>query len=113
MARTVNWSTSGNQSERKGETMEISNLIKEKSVVFNFKAEPGKDVFVGGTFNKWNPRETKLEEKEGGVYTASLQLPLGRHEYRFIVDDVWYTDPENPETAPNPFGSMNSLVTVE
>jgi 1,4-alpha-glucan branching enzyme len=93
--------------------MEITSVIEEKRVEFKFQTEPGKDVFVAGTFNNWNPQQIKLEEQESGVYTAALQLPLGRHEYKFIVDDVWRVDPGNPETAPNSFGSMNSVVTVE
>jgi 1,4-alpha-glucan branching enzyme len=92
--------------------MEQSSSIEEKRVEFRFQTKPGKDVFIAGAFNNWNPRETKLEEKESGVYTAALQLTV-RHEYKFVVDDVWHIDPENPETAPNPFGSMNSAITVD
>jgi 1,4-alpha-glucan branching enzyme len=93
--------------------MEKPSVIEKKRVEFRFQTEPGKDVFIAGAFNNWNPRETKLEEKETGVYTVALQLSVGRHEYKFVVDDVWHIDPENPETAPNPFGSMNSVVTVD
>jgi len=29
-----------------------------------------------------------------------------------VVDDQWMVDPLAPETAPNPFGGANSVLTV-
>ena len=55
----------------------------------------------------------KLEDNGAGEYTAVLQLPAGRHEYKFVVDDVWTNDPQNPETVPNDCGSMNNVLIVE
>jgi 1,4-alpha-glucan branching enzyme len=92
--------------------MKKSNRRAEKNVTFQFITDPGKDVFIAGTFNAWQPGKTRLTENSAGEYSVTLQLPGGRHEYKFVVDDVWHTDPLNPETIPNDCGSMNSVIVV-
>jgi 1,4-alpha-glucan branching enzyme len=81
-------------------------------VEFRLRAEPGKDIFIGGSFNNWSPTTMKLEDKGTGLYTVTLHLPAGRHEYKFVVNDVWQVDPENSEKLQNGFGEMNSVITV-
>jgi len=86
----------------------------KKSVKFQVKADSGKAVFVAGSFNSWNGEESKLKEKaKTGVYSISLKLDKGRHEYKFIIDGVWCVDPECAEWVPNNHGSLNSVVTVD
>lgn len=91
--------------------MAQSSLAGMKRLKFEIKADPGSDVFVAGTFNGWNPKKHKLTLKRG-VYTTSVLLSKGRHEYKFIINDVWSVDPECPEWVPNEYGSLNSVVTV-
>lgn len=85
---------------------------KKKSVEFRLQAEPGKNIFLAGTFNNWNPIRMKQKDQEEGLYAITLHLPPGSHEYKFVVDDVWQIDFKNPETVQNDFGSMNSVVTL-
>lgn len=41
-----------------------------------------------------------------------VELPPGRHEYKFLVDGKdWWNDPDAPKT-PNLWGSENSYVDV-
>jgi 1,4-alpha-glucan branching enzyme len=82
-----------------------------KKVRFETRAEPGSKVFVAGTFNNWDPGKDELKEKDD-LYSASLLLPVGRHEYKFVVDGNWHIDPNCPEWVPNEVGSLNSVVTV-
>ena len=84
----------------------------KKRVTFEVRAEPGKKVFVAGTFNNWHSKQKRLKEK-GGVYAVSLLLPKGKYEYKFIIDDVWVCDPECPEWIPDGLGSLNSVLMVE
>lgn len=83
-----------------------------KRVKFEFEAEPGSEVCIAGTFNNWDAKKNKLQEK-GGQYSAMLMLPKGRYEYKFVVNGVWCVDPKCPEWAPNNFGSLNSVITIE
>lgn len=86
----------------------------KKRVKFQLRTDPGKKVFVAGTFNDWNPEKTPLNDLDTpGVYTVTLLVQKGRHEYKFIVDGVWLIDPECPEWVPNNHGSLNSVLTVE
>ena len=68
-----------------------------KWVTFECHADPGAEVFVGGTFNKWKPsRFDKLRErKQEGTYRTLLKLHKGRHEYNFRVNGAWLSDPED------------------
>lgn len=47
-----------------------------------------------------------------GRWLKELALPPGAHEYRLVVDGEWMADPRGNETAPNPFGGLNSVLTV-
>jgi 1,4-alpha-glucan branching enzyme len=71
------------------------------------------DVCVAGSFNDWQPQATPLVPLGNGKWAKELTLPYGRYEYRFIVDGAWITDPNAKELTPNPFGSENSVLTVE
>ena len=83
-----------------------------KRIKFSMKADPSSRVSVAGSFNEWNPEKHKLT-CTNGVFTASILLPPGKHEYKFVVNDVWCVDPECADWAPNGLGSLNSVVTVE
>jgi 5'-AMP-activated protein kinase regulatory beta subunit len=82
-----------------------------KRVKFTTEAKDGSKVFVAGTFNEWNPTKNQLRMKDG-VYTTSLLVPSGRHEYKFIIDGTWCLDPKCQEWTPNDMGSLNSVLIV-
>ena len=82
---------------------------KRVSVAFNYS--PDSQVFVAGTFNEWNPSAKRLSCKDG-VHKATMLVPKGRHEYKFVVDGTWHMDPDCDEWVPNPHGSFNSVLTV-
>ncbi|HOP46333.1 MAG TPA: hypothetical protein PK874_01615 [Desulfobacteraceae bacterium] len=88
-----------------------SSIAGKKRIKFQIQAEEGNEVFVAGTFNGWSPRKNRLQFKDN-LYTANIFLPKGRHEYKFIVNDIWCIDPECPEWVSNSFGSLNSVITV-
>jgi hypothetical protein len=55
------------------------------------------EVFLSGNFNSWNPKEIKMYKANGG-WQIDYQLAPGNYEYKFLVDDIWTTDPSNPFT---------------
>ena len=83
----------------------------KRRVRFSIEATEGASVYIAGSFNAWNPRKNKLVYKDG-AYAATVMLPRARHEYKFIVDNVWCIDPNCTEWAPNGLGSLNSVVVV-
>lgn len=69
-------------------------------------------VYLAGTFNQWHPTATPMQPAGDGRWTAELELAPGVYEYRFIVDGVWLHDPAAETNVPNPFGGLNSVLTV-
>lgn len=91
--------------------MATPSLAGKKRVKFQIQSEEGSEVCVAGSFNGWNPAKNKMTCDEG-MFSTSILLPKGRHEYKFVVNGVWCVDPECSEWAPNGLGSLNSVVTV-
>src|SRR2546425_1031561 len=70
-------------------------------------------VAIAGTFNQWD-REATLLAPAGttGVWTTTLALAPGQHQYAFVVDgERWVTDPAAP-AVDDGFGRRNSVVAV-
>jgi 1,4-alpha-glucan branching enzyme len=86
---------------------------KAKKVRFQLTTEPGNEVCVAGSFNNWDMKANPLKNNpQSGVYSTTLTLPAGRHEYKFVVNGKWCLDPNCPEAASNPYGSLNSVINV-
>ncbi len=45
-------------------------------------------------------------------WKATVALPPGRYEYRFVVDGQWISDPNAKESVGNSFGSTNAVVVI-
>ncbi len=82
-------------------------------VRFIFYAPGAHTVSVAGTFNQWDPAAAPLVPSTSpGVWTTTVALPLGQHQYAFLVDGVrWVTDPGAP-TVDDGFGQRNSVVAI-
>jgi len=94
--------------------MKTTKKTARKRVNLELTGKPGSDVFVAGSFNDWDPTAKPLKRVDGdGQYRATLMLPKGRHEYKFVVDGVWSADPKNAEWVANGQGSPNSVLIVQ
>jgi thiol-disulfide isomerase/thioredoxin len=71
-------------------------------------AHAPKSVFLAGSFNGWKKDQAPMSGPDkDGFYTASLDLPAGRHEYKFFVDGKkWRVDPGNPIQTGKRNGSL-------
>jgi 1,4-alpha-glucan branching enzyme len=77
------------------------------------KTEPDAEyVLLAGDFTDWRQRAIRMEWGNGGVWTTTVKLPLGAHNYLFIVDGEWCEDPECPVRVPNPLGGHNMVRQV-
>lgn len=77
-------------------------------------AAPGaRTVTLVGDFNAWAKEATPLATAAApGVWTVSVPLSPGRHEYAFIVDgERWVVDPL-AAVVTDDFGTESSVVTV-
>ena len=89
----------------------VSKGTAKGSVCFGIKpARPAKKVLLAGSFNAWKP--VACRRQKDGAYSLSVDLRPGTYEYKFIVDEEWVIDPENPTWAMNVFGTFNSVANV-
>jgi 1,4-alpha-glucan branching enzyme len=83
-----------------------------KNQKFRLEAPAAKKVLLVGDFTNWREGAIPMQKGDDGVWTASVGLPLGTHNYLFIVDGEWRDDPECPLRVPNPYGSQNMVLQV-
>ena len=90
----------------------ITNNGGPQRVHFEFTAAEAESVCTAGTFNEWQPKATPMVALGGGRWAKDLMLAPGSYEYCFVVDSEWMPDPLAGETAPNPYGGVNSVRQV-
>lgn len=76
--------------------------VKKTASGYEFAYEdPGASkVSLAGLFNNWNMEATPMTQDDKGVWRVTIQLPPGKHEYKFVVNGAnWVTDPDNPVVA--------------
>lgn len=76
--------------------------------------DPGaKRVELVGDFNEWAKGTTQLTHSGApGVWTVSVPLSPGRHEYAFIINGSrWVADPFAPKSSDD-FGTESSVIRV-
>jgi len=81
-------------------------------VSFFCEAKEAERVFLVGDFNQWNPTATPMNRMADGRWMASLELPHGHHEYRFLVDDKPQLDPKASGVTHNEHNEPVSLIAV-
>jgi 1,4-alpha-glucan branching enzyme len=86
--------------------------LEEQGVELTCYAPGARTVQVAGSFNDWRPEANPLGHQGSDEWSATLSLPSGQYEYRFVVDGVWTDDPRAMQWAANPYGGVNSVLTV-
>ncbi len=69
-------------------------------------------VVLAGSFNDWNEESMTMTHMDG-KWLYTLDLPGGKHHYKFIVDGKWMTDPQNPVKEYDYKGNINSVKMVQ
>jgi len=70
-------------------------------------------ISVVGDFNDWDPAATVLQPGPGGVHTATVRLPVGRHRFRYVTDrGDWFGDETAHGHEYNEFGQRNCLLDL-
>lgn len=86
--------------------------VASKKIEFKIAAPSAKRVAIAGDFNQWKPDALTAKKDKNGIWKASATIPTGTHEYKFIVDGSWITDPICSHKRSNVFGSENSILEV-
>jgi len=69
----------------------------------------GQNVYLTGTFNNWSAKIPL--NKSTNDFSTVLNLPIGTHRFKFIVDDVWKCSDDLP-TASDIDGNLINYVEV-
>jgi len=71
-------------------------------------------IAVCGEFNGWNPMAHHMKRQKDGRFTVTLSLPVGQsYRFRYLLDGAcWANDPTADASAPNPFGSEDSVIQI-
>lgn len=86
---------------------------RKKKVRFQLKKHADKGISLVGTFTGWTTEPIPLVEIEPDLWSAEVDLPPGRHEYRFVVDGgEWLSDPAATLSVANPWDGFNSVLIV-
>jgi anti-sigma factor RsiW len=82
-------------------------------VRFVFVDANAKQVELVGDFNEWAKGTTQLSRSAApGVWTVSVPLSPGRHEYAFIINGSrWVADPFAAKSSDD-FGTESSVIRV-
>ncbi|MBN1688769.1 MAG: isoamylase early set domain-containing protein [Candidatus Omnitrophica bacterium] len=83
-----------------------------QKIQFEYFAPQVQKVLLAGNFNNWDAKRTPLKNDREGRWKVTLELPPGRYEYRYRVDDTWQNDQRPVECVPNAFGTWNCVITV-
>jgi 1,4-alpha-glucan branching enzyme len=68
-------------------------------------------VSVIGTFSDWQPVPMTFDAAHG-AWSVSLPVPVGNHQYQYVLNGTTHvTDPRAPQ-ANGDFGSPNSVLTI-
>ena len=81
-------------------------------VLVQFRLEtPASRVQLAGSFTNWEPRYD-LREYAPGIWTITVPLTEGVHDYAFVIDgNQWTPDPFAPQIGDG-FGGTNSRLTL-
>ena len=97
-----------------GQPVSTSIADTVKLVQFVLVAPSARSVSLVGDFNDWDPAAMPLREAaDAGVWSVTVPLSTGRHQYVFMVDgNRWTLDPAAPRAVEDSFGTPNSVITV-
>jgi hypothetical protein len=80
-------------------------------VQFRLQATEASTVQLAGSFTNWQP-QYELHQTAPGIWTITLPLPLGVHDYSFVVDGQrWVADPY-AQSVDDGFGGTNSRIAI-
>jgi 1,4-alpha-glucan branching enzyme len=73
---------------------------------------PMKQVCLVGDFNQWKVGVDPMKKVADGSFRITKKLPLGRYEYKFYANGMYWDDPQATDQTVNSFGTRNSVLRV-
>jgi tetratricopeptide (TPR) repeat protein len=87
-------------------------LFYKTNVLFGFSSfTSAKKVFLTGSFNNWKPYEIEMVKTATG-WELPVFLSGGTHKYGYIIDGVYYPDPESIDRLVDKTGRLVSVIHI-
>ncbi|MBN1897860.1 MAG: hypothetical protein JW827_03700 [Spirochaetes bacterium] len=83
-------------------------------VRFHYKSrDKTLNLYVAGSFNNWNSQKDRMiYDDDNEEYFSDLEMRQGVYYYKFVKNNNWEYDNNNPSRSPDGFGSYNSILKV-
>ena len=82
-------------------------------ILFLYSDMDAKSVFLVGSMNEWNISASPMTKDSNGKWEIIIKLDPGKYSYKFLVDNVWYNDPNNFNYEDDGYGGSNSLINID
>jgi hypothetical protein len=92
----------------------VADAVPTVLVRFELRAPAASRVTLAGSFNAWSSDRIELQQNTAtGVWSGTIPLRPGRHEYSFVIDgETWLPDPMAHAQVDDGFGQVNSVIVV-
>ena len=86
-------------------------MLNTKKIKFEWPYQ-ARSVNLVCSFHNWN-EYIPMEKNQSNVWTVEIDLPVGTHQYKFLVDDInWYYDVLKPSMNDG-FNQKNNVIRVK
>lgn len=109
-----NWYADPNNDQKfPNEFGEFNSVVQiGKPYLFRLRGyQDAKDVRLVGSFNRWKDHELRMKKTSSG-WELPYVLGPGNYEYKFLVDGIQITDPDNPVTISTGKSKGNSYLII-
>lgn len=95
----------------KAATADLLTGNASKKVLLSWKRGARESVEIAGLDVGWYERIVLQVGNDGHFYTER-DVPIGRYEFKYIVDGNWTNNPDISVTQPNKDGHVNNYIEV-
>lgn len=86
----------------------------EGKIAFKLRCQDASVVAVSGSFNNWEEKQYLMEHMRNGIWHVEIPIPSpGEYQYKFLIDEAWVSDFNNPFRVPDGFNDWNSVLRIE
>ncbi|KAK6933471.1 AMP-activated protein kinase, glycogen-binding domain [Dillenia turbinata] len=96
----------------KSATADILTGLRKKLVTFKWKGDNCSSIGISGLDIGWDQKILLEYDKYQDLWVLERELPEGRFEYKYIVDEEWLCNENELITSPNRDGHVNNYIEV-
>lgn len=82
----------------------------ENGILFTYSTTKAKNVSIAGDFSNWKPIKMKRGKNGVWFYFLAEYKDKSQVRYKFLVNNIWITDPNNTYSVDDGYGSYISMT---